>query len=100
MTKMSNGTRSGSRMKMTKRIKDRGAPSITRVMQTFEIGEKAAISIDPSIHSGMPFHNFQGFTGTIAGKQGRCYLLDIKVGTVSKRIVAAPVHLKRMTASN
>ncbi|MCL5438087.1 MAG: 50S ribosomal protein L21e [Candidatus Thermoplasmatota archaeon] len=85
-------------MKMTKRIKERGSPSISKVMETFETGEKAAVSINSSVHSGMPFHNFQGYTGTIAGRQGRCYLLDINVGNVHKRIVVAPVHLKKIRA--
>ncbi|MCL4329142.1 MAG: 50S ribosomal protein L21e [Candidatus Thermoplasmatota archaeon] len=83
-------------MKLTKRIKEKGAPAISRVLQSFEVGESAAISIEPSVHSGMPFHNFQGYTGIIAGKQGRCYLLDIHVGSVKKRLVVAPVHLKRI----
>ncbi|MCL4314780.1 MAG: 50S ribosomal protein L21e, partial [Candidatus Thermoplasmatota archaeon] len=80
MAKMSHGPRSGSRMKMRKELKEKGFPQITSILKRFEVGDRAAIKIDPSIHSGMPFHNFHGLTGVIVGKQGRCYLLEIKVG--------------------
>ncbi|MCL4342267.1 MAG: 50S ribosomal protein L21e [Candidatus Thermoplasmatota archaeon] len=98
MAKMSHGPRSGSRMKMTKDLKDKGFPAISNIMRKFEIGEKAAVIINPSVHSGMPFHNFQGRTGKILRKQGRCYVLEVKVGSVRKQIIAAPVHLKRIVS--
>ncbi len=98
MARMSHGPRSGSRMKMSKDLKEKGFPAISRILKNFQIGDKAAVFINPSMHSGMPFHNFQGHTGIIVGKQGRCYVLEIKVGSVRKKIVAAPVHLKRIVA--
>ena len=85
-------------MKMRKELKEKGFPQITSILKRFEVGDRAAIKIDPSIHSGMPFHNFHGLTGVIVGKQGRCYLLEIKVGSVIKKIVVAPVHLKRIVS--
>ena len=96
MVKMSHGPRAGSRMTMTKRLKDRGMPRINSYMRKFEVGEFVAVNIDPSVHKGMPFHNFQGFTGVIEGMQGRCYLLGIKVGGVKKTIIADPVHLRKI----
>lgn len=96
MVKMSHGPRAGSRMKMTKRVKDRGLPPVTRFFKTFELGDLAAVNIEPSIHAGMPHHGFQGLTGRITGKQGDCYLLTVKVGGVRKEVLAGPVHLKKI----
>ena len=99
MVKMSHGSRAGSRSKMTKRFKDRGLPPVTRFLQEFNDGDLAAINIEPSIHSGMPYHGFQGLTGRISGKQGDCYYVTVKVGSVEKRILAAPVHLKKISGN-
>lgn len=96
MVKMSHGPRAGSRMKMTKRVKDRGLPPVTRFFKNFEVGDLAAVNIEPSIHSGMPHHGFQGLTGRISGKQGECYLLDVRVGGVHKQVLAGAVHLKKI----
>lgn len=96
MAKMSHGPRAGSRKKMTKSIKQKGMPTVNEMMKTFEVGDLAAIKINPSKHSGMPHHGFQGYTGRIVGKQGDCYMVSVKVGGVSKSILAAPVHLKKI----
>ena len=96
MSKMSHGPRSGSRMKMTKSIKERRFPKVNDMVRTFEVGDYAAVHINPSVHDGMPFHNFQGKTGVIVEKQGECYILAISVGSVKKKLVAAPVHLKKI----
>lgn len=93
MTKMSHGPRAGSRKKMTKRVKQKGMPTVNSVLKEFNIGDLAAVKINPSVHSGIPFHNFHGYTGRITGKQGRCYILTIKTGSVTKNVLAAPVHL-------
>ncbi|MCL5783655.1 MAG: 50S ribosomal protein L21e [Candidatus Thermoplasmatota archaeon] len=96
MVKMSHGPRAGSRMKMTKRAKDRGLPPVNRFMKSFEVGELAAVDIESSIHNGMPYHGFQGLTGRISGSQGKCYLLTVKIGGVHKKVLAAAVHLKKI----
>lgn len=81
-------------MKMTKSLKQRGFPKVNDLVREFQIGDYAAVRINPSEHNGMPFHNFQGITGKIVDKQGECYVLEFKVGGVQKRVIAAPVHLK------
>ncbi|GGM69713.1 50S ribosomal protein L21e [Thermogymnomonas acidicola] len=96
MVKMSHGPRAGSRMKMTKRVSERGMPPVTRFMQEFEVGDYASIDIEPSVHSGMPYHGFQGLTGRVVARQGDCYLVAVRVGGVTKKVLAAPVHLKKV----
>ena len=86
-------------MKMTKSLKQRGYPKVNDLVRGFEIGDYAAVRINPSEHNGMPFHNFQGKTGRIVERQGECYVLEFKVGSVTKRVIASPVHLKKIEAA-
>ncbi|MCL4420130.1 MAG: 50S ribosomal protein L21e [Candidatus Thermoplasmatota archaeon] len=96
MVKMSHGPRAGSRKTMTKRKSERGFPPVSRFMKSFNIGDLAAIDIEPSIHAGLPYHGFQGLTGRITDKQGECYILSVRVGGVEKKLLAGPVHLKKI----
>ncbi len=96
MTKMSKGPRSGSRMVMKKSIKNKGMPKVNDMMKTFNIGDRAAIVINSAVPNGMPHHDFQGITGVITGMQGSCYILSFKIGHVEKKVIAAPVHLRKV----
>jgi large subunit ribosomal protein L21e len=95
MVKASKGYRRRTRSLMTKRARARGLTPITRAFQKFDVGEKAHINIDPSIHRGQPHVRFHGLTGTVAGMQGRAYLLDLKVGGKLKQIIVRPEHLRK-----
>ncbi|MFG1450269.1 MAG: 50S ribosomal protein L21e [Thermoplasmataceae archaeon] len=96
MVKMSHGPRAGSRMKMTKRASEKGMPKVNEFLKKFSEGDLAAISIEPSVHSGMPHHGFQGLTGRVVRSQGSCYMVKVKVGGKEKMILAGPVHLKKI----
>ncbi|HIJ00347.1 MAG TPA: 50S ribosomal protein L21e, partial [Candidatus Methanomethylophilaceae archaeon] len=62
----------------------------------YEVGEKVNIVIDPSVHKGMPFRRFQGLTGTVAGRQGRAVVVNVKAGNKMKTVVARPEHLTKV----
>ncbi len=96
MVKMSHGPRSGSRRKMTKSSEERKRSVIRKIMQQFDEGDTVAINIEPSIHNGLPYHRFQGYTGKVVGKQGSSYKVAIKVDTLVKYVLANPAHLKRI----
>jgi large subunit ribosomal protein L21e len=83
---------------LSKKHREKGMPTVTRVLQTFEEGEKASIIIDPSVHSGQPHRRFYGLTGTIVGKQGKAYLVEVKAGKKKKTVIVGPEHLKRQAA--
>ncbi len=74
-------------------------PPITRFLQEFEVGERVAIVIDPSVHDGMPDPKFYGRTGKVIGKQGKAYLVQVRDGRMMKTLIVAPVHLKRVEVS-
>lgn len=94
--KRSRGFRSKSRKKLTKKYRKGRTNLITKAMQEFENGEKVAIVIDPSYHSGMPHPRFHGRVGDIEGKQGDAYVVKIRDGEKIKHLIASPVHLKRL----
>ena len=93
MVKRSRGIRSKSRHILRKKPKDRGVSAITRALQQFDVGDNVNVRIDSAIHKGMPHPRFQGYTGTIEGKQGDAYLVGITVGKKHKTLVVRPEHL-------
>ena len=94
--KMSHGPRARSRKKMRKKVRERGMAPIRRYLAKFEIGEKAAIVIDPSEHHGFPHHRFHGYTGEIVGMQGRAYKVRVRDGGKYKTLIVHPVHLRKV----
>jgi large subunit ribosomal protein L21e len=96
MVKRSRGIRSKSRHILRKKPRSRGISSITRAIQQFEIGERVSISIDSSVHKGMPHPRFQGSTGKIEGKQGDAYLVGINDGKKQKVLIVGSEHLGRV----
>lgn len=96
MVKASKGTREKTRKKFRKRPRDRGLPPVTHYFTTFQEGERAAVVIDPSVHKGQPNKRFHGLTGTVLEKRGRSYVLAIRQGSLIKKVIAAPEHLRRI----
>jgi len=95
MVKASKGYRRRTRYVLQRRARDRGLSPITRAFQTFEVGDKVNVNIDPSIHKGQPHVRFHGHTGTVSGMQGRAYMLDVRMGDKMKQILVRPEHLKK-----
>lgn len=95
MGKASKGGRRRTRNVMQKRARKRGLSTITRSFQKFDVGEKASVSLDPSIHKGQPHVRFHGRTGVVVGTQGGAYMLEVRDGGKSKRIIVRPEHLRK-----
>ena len=89
-----NGPRKKTRYKFKKELRKRGLPPVTSVIQTFAIGDKVHIVVNPSIQKGMPHRRFHGLTGTIVGQRGRAWMLSINDGDAEKVVIARPQHLK------
>jgi len=94
MVKRIGTARRKTRKSLRKSVRERGKISISRFFQTFEIGDKVMIDPEPAVHTGLPFRRFVGKTGTVCGKQGSCYCIEIKNGKKQKVVIAHPVHLK------
>ena len=98
MVNRSKGLRSKTRNKLRKKPGERGPPPISRVIQRFDVGQKAHIVIDPGVQKGQPHPRFHGLTGEILGNQGEAYLVGVKVGGKHKSLVIRPQHLRQVKA--
>ncbi len=95
MVKASKGYRRRTRSLMRRRARERGLSPITRMLQTFDVGDRANVNIDPSMHRGQPHVRFHGRTGTVVGIRGHAYLLDVMDGGKKKQIIVRPEHLRK-----
>jgi len=84
-----------TRQKFRRSPRQRGLSPITRSFQRFEDGERVVIIIDSSVQKGWPHHRFHGMTGTVSGKRGRAYLVDVRFGGKTRQAVVLPEHLRR-----
>lgn len=90
----SHGIKRKSRYKLQKPRRERGLSPITRTVQSFEIGQKVCVKIDPSVQRGSPHHKFHGKTAEVVGTRGRAYILRAKDGKKLKEIIVLPEHLR------
>lgn len=93
MVERSRGSRSKTRHKLSKRIRERGSPRIRRVTQKFQEGDIVHIKLDPSVHRGLPHPRFHGLTGTVIGTRGRAYLVRVSDGGKWKTVILSPEHM-------
>ena len=89
------GPRSKTRYAYKKSVREKGKPSVNKMMQRFKIGDFVHINVDPSVHNGMPFRRYQGKTGKIIGMQGNSYILEVKSILATRQIIAHPAHLMK-----
>ncbi|MBI5001134.1 MAG: 50S ribosomal protein L21e [Euryarchaeota archaeon] len=92
--KSSKGIRRRTRGIMRRPPRERGLSPITRALAKFAEGTKVRIIIDPSVHTGQPHSRFHGLTGTVVGRQGRAYMLDVRMGNKLKQVVISAAHLR------
>jgi large subunit ribosomal protein L21e len=98
MAKISGGVRKpGKRGKTRAKFKKKGAKvTVNKEVEEFNNGEKVQIVIDSSYHSGLPGKGFHGLTGTVSGKRGSAYEVELKKGKKDFMVVTTPAHLKRL----
>ena len=92
--KSSKGIRRRTRGIMRRPPRERGLSPITRSLAKYDTGAKVNIKIDPSIHTGQPHSRFHGKTGTVIGRQGRAYMLEVRMGNKLKQVVISAAHLR------
>jgi large subunit ribosomal protein L21e len=94
----SNGPLQGTRNKLKNKPRERGTSPPQRAIQDYEEGARVHLKIDPSVPHGRFHARFNGQTGVVVGKQGRCFQVRINDGGKDKILVAAPAHLRRQQA--
>ncbi|MEK6983134.1 MAG: 50S ribosomal protein L21e [Nanoarchaeota archaeon] len=89
------GFRRKTRYKFRKEARNRGKISMTRYFQTFGLGDRVQLIVEPAVQKGMYFPRFMGKSGIIKGKSGRCYKVSINDLGKEKTLVVHPVHLRK-----
>ncbi|MEM5852787.1 MAG: 50S ribosomal protein L21e [Candidatus Aenigmatarchaeota archaeon] len=86
----------GMRIKTRKTLKQEPGyrPPVTKFLREFNIGQKVVINQEPSSHKGMPHPRYKGRVGTVIGKRGKSYIVEITNGDKAKKIISRPEHLK------
>jgi large subunit ribosomal protein L21e len=84
----------GPRRRTREKFRRRGKVPVNRFIRKFNVGDKVVIDIVSSSLNGIPFKRFQGLIGNVIEKRGNAYLVEIKDGNKTKKILATPEHLK------
>ena len=91
----SKGIRRKSRSALTKKVRDKGRIPLSRLLTSYEEGEKVVINIDPGIHKAMPHKRYQGKVATIVGQRGQAYIMEIPQRKTVKTIITTAHHIKK-----
>lgn len=94
MVKNSHGFRSRTRGLMSKRVRQKGLSSPSKVLVDYEEGQRVDIVIDSGFHRGMPHKRYQGRTGVVKGLRGRAVIVDVNLGKATKTLIIRREHLQ------
>jgi large subunit ribosomal protein L21e len=97
MVKRAGGFRARTRKILRKVPRTRGKITVTNLLRTFSVGDKVVIRQEPAVHNGMPHPKYKNKTGTVIEKRGSAYAVRIMDGGKAKIMIAAPVHLAKVT---
>lgn len=73
--------------------RDSGTSPPQRSIQDYDEDQKVHLNIDPSVPDGQFHPRFNGHTGTVLGKQGRAFQVEISDKGKSKTLIVNPAHL-------
>ena len=91
----SSGTRRKSRSALSKRVREKGRIPLSRLLTSYEAGEKVVINIDPGVHKAMPHKRFQGKVALIVGTRGKAFILEIPQRKTVKTIITTAHHIRK-----
>lgn len=88
------GFRRKTRAKLKKNVRTRGKISVSKYSHRFNDGDRVYLVLEPAVQKGSFHPRFHGKAGTITGKQGSNYIVEIKDGNKTKHLISHPIHLK------
>lgn len=95
LVKAPRGYRHRTRKLLRKRPRERGqVPSLGLLLVDYRPGDRVHIVANPSIHRGAPHRRYYGKTGTVLGKRGRAYEVEVFLGEKRKILLIRPEHLR------
>ncbi len=95
MVKRIGTSRTKSRHKLSKNIRQKGKLSLTKYFQKFEEGDSVIFKAEPAVQTGLYNLRFHGKVGIVHGMRGKCYKVTVKDFKKEKTMIVHPVHLKR-----
>jgi large subunit ribosomal protein L21e len=87
------GYQMNTRALLKRNPRERGKTTLSKVLQSYNEGDKVLVKIDSSMHKGMPHRRFHGRIGVIRAKRGRSYVIHVTQGDATKEIIVRPEHL-------
>jgi len=93
----SKGLRRKTRAILKKHPRERGMTSLGRLLHEYKNGEKVVITVNPSVHKGMPHTRYQGKVGIVIEERGNAYVVKIDEGSKIRNIIARPEHIMPYT---
>ena len=96
MVQRIGGFRRKTRYKFRKEKRSRGKISLTKYFQSFDIGDRVYLHLEPAVQKGMYYPRFMGKSGIVKGKRGKCYEVAINDIGKEKMLIVHPVHLKKV----
>ncbi len=84
----------GARRRTREKFRGPAKLTVNKLVQDFSEGRRVAIVISSNSQKGMPFKRFHGLTGVVVEKRGRAFVVEIKDGNATKKVIARPEHLK------
>ena len=94
MVRHSKGYRSRTRTLFRKKPRERGKVGLSRLLKTYNPGDKVTIMIDSSVHKGMPHRRYHGRVGIVKARRGRSYVIEVAEGRQTHTLIARPEHIK------
>jgi len=95
MVKPPHGLRHRTRKLLRKRVREKGAvPPLSRILIDYMPGDRVCIIADPAIHKALPHRRYYGKVGTVVGKRGRAYIVQVRVGSKTKTLFLLPEHMR------
>ena len=84
-----------TRHKLSGHYRQRGKIPLSQYFKELKEGDKVALVINANVQQGRFFPRFHGLNGTVMGKKGACYNVQIKDGNKQKTLYVHPIHLKK-----
>jgi large subunit ribosomal protein L21e len=94
----SKGYRRKSRSLLRKKVREKGQSGLSRILRTYQPGDRVVVKLDPSVHKGMPHRRFHGKIGIVENTRGQAYVVNVTQGNAVKDIIVRPEHLQPFKA--
>lgn len=82
--------------KRKQRVRKKGKISLSRYFQKLEKGQRVAVIPEASLIFPFPLR-FRGMIGVVEAKKGASYIVKVKDGKSTKRLILRPIHLKKLS---